>query len=398
MPANPYRLAELDLGSRRGDDPPKGCLVTPLLSCFPAGSSRPSRGLWCGMIASGSPSHEVPRQGNLILWFMRMHDSATAPLPIAVQDSVLEVIGATPMVRLSRLTGVLSGSIVAKLEYLNPGGSKKDRVAKRIIEDAEILGRLAPGQSVVELTSGNTGAGLAIACAVTGHPFVAVLSKGSSAERARMIAALGAEVVLVDQAPGSVPGQVSGADMRLVEAEAERITEQRGAFRSDQFANPGNVESHYRGTGQEIWAQTGGRLDAFVDFVGTGGCLAGVSRALKERRPSIKCFAVEPEGAAALAGQGATRPNHPIQGGGFGRPDLAHLQGVPLDGYLQVTGEQARTAARRLAKREGIFAGFSAGANVAAALQLLESELKGAIVAVVIPDSGLKYLSTDLWE
>jgi cysteine synthase A len=301
------------------------------------------------------------------------------------------------MVRLDRLTDGLRGTIVAKLEYLSPGGSKKDRVAKRIVADAERAGRLSPGQPVVELTSGNTGAGLAIVCAVTGHPFIAVLSKGSSAERARMIAALGGEVVLVEQAPGSMPGQVSGDDMKLVEVEARRITEERGAFRSDQFENGSNVDSNYVSTGPEIWRQTGGAIDAFADFVGTGGSLAGVTRALKERNPSIKCYAVEPEGAAVLAGQEAVRPGHAIQGGGFSRAELTHLRGVTLDGYVQISGEQARTTARLLAAREGIFAGYSAGANVAAALHLLRTDLAGATIAVLIPDSGLKYLSTDLW-
>jgi cysteine synthase A len=301
------------------------------------------------------------------------------------------------MVRLDRLTADVGGTLLAKLEYLNPGGSKKDRVARQMIKDAEEAGVLLPGQPVVELTSGNTGAGLAIACAVTGHPFIAVLSRGSSAERARMIAALGAEVVLVDQAPGSAPDRVSGADMALVEEQAQRIAESSGAFRPNQFENRSNVEAHYTGTGPEIWDQTGGEIDAFVDFVGTGGCLAGVTRALKERKPSIKCFAVEPEGAAVLAGEPVAEPNHPIQGGGFGKADLKHLRDVPIDGYVQVAGDKAREASRMLATREGIFAGFSAGANVAASLSLLRTELAGATIAIVIPDSGLKYLSTDLW-
>ncbi|MFI5615069.1 PLP-dependent cysteine synthase family protein [Amycolatopsis sp. NPDC051903] len=336
---------------------------------------------------------------------MKDHDSATAERRVAIGSetpsvlpSVLDAIGTTPVIRLDRLTEGLEGTLLAKLEHLNPGGSKKDRVARRIVLDAEAAGLLAPGQPVVELTSGNTGAGLAIACAVTGHPFVAVLSRGSSAERARMIAALGAEVVLVDQAPGSVPGRVSGADLALVEQRARRITAERGAFRSDQFENHSNVDAHFTGTGPELWEQTGGRLDAFADFVGTGGCLAGVTRALKDRDPAIRCFAVEPAGAAALAGQDVSRPGHPIQGGGFGRAGLTHLRDVPLDGYLQVSGDEARRTARLLATREGVFAGFSAGANVAAALDLLRRDFAGATVAVVIPDSGLKYLSTDLWE
>jgi cysteine synthase A len=302
------------------------------------------------------------------------------------------------MVRLDRLTADVDGTILAKLEYFNPGASKKDRVAKRIVEEAVRAGALRPGQPVVELTSGNTGAGLAIACAVTGHPFIAVLSRGSSAERARMIAALGAEVVLVDQLPDSVPGRVSGGDMELVELAAERIAEERGAFRSHQFENRHGMLAHYEGTGPEIWAQSGGEIDAFADYVGTGGCLAGVTRFLKERKPSVRCYAVEPEGAAALAGQAVTQPDHPIQGGGFGRADLTHLHGVALDGYVQISGDEARATARRMAIREGIFAGYSAGANVAAALRLLRTDLSGATIAVVIPDSGLKYLSTDLWS
>ncbi|WP_326565195.1 cysteine synthase family protein [Amycolatopsis rhabdoformis] len=331
-----------------------------------------------------------------------MNDSAIDATAVAVGTqvlpSVLDAIGQTPMVRLDRLTEGLSGTLVAKLEYLNPGGSKKDRVARRIIRAAEEAGTLRPGQPVVEVTSGNTGAGLAIACALTGHPFVAVLSAGSSAERARMIRALGAEVVLVEQAEGSVPGRVSGADMALVEDRARVLTEARGAFRSDQFENHHNVAAHYTGTGPEIWAQTGGRLDAFADYVGTGGGLAGITRALKERDPAIRCFAVEPAGAAALAGQDVVESHHPIQGGGFGRADLTHLRDVPLDGYLQVSGDEARRTARLLATREGIFAGFSAGANVAAALTLMREDFAGGTVAVVIPDTGLKYLSTDLWE
>ncbi|MDT7782114.1 MAG: cysteine synthase [Pseudonocardiales bacterium] len=297
---------------------------------------------------------------------------------------MLDAIGSTPVVRLDRLTGGLEGTLLAKLEYLNPGGSKKDRVARQIVLEAEQAGRLQPGQPVVEMTSGNTGAGLAMACAVTGHPFIAVLSKGSSAERARMITALGGEVVLVDQAPGAVPGSVSGADMALVSERTTQIVESTGALRSDQFENSGNADAHYLGTGQELWAQTGG-FDAFVDFVGTGGCLAGVTRALKERDPRIRCYAVEPDSL-----------NHPIQGGGFGR-DLTHLRGVELDGTLTVSGDEARAMSRSLARKEGIFAGFSAGANVAAALRLLHTN-PGITIALVIPDTGLKYLSTDLWE
>jgi len=317
-----------------------------------------------------------------------------------VMNSVVEAIGNTPLVRLDRLTqnAGVTGTILAKLEYLNPGFSKKDRAAQGIIAEAMRSGDLKPGQTVVELTSGNTGTGLAILCAVLGHPFVAVMSKGNSEERTRMIRALGGEVLLVDQLPDSKPGQVSGGDLERVEQAAAALTQARGAFRADQFKRDGNWLSHYHGTGPEIWEAAGGKLDAFVDFIGTGGTYAGVTRALKERNPAIRCYVVEPQGAAAAAGEKITNPNHPIQGGGYAIPDLAFLKDVPVDGYLQVSGDAARDATRLLARSEGIFGGFSSGANVAAALQLLAGELAGKTIAVVICDSGLKYLSTGLWD
>ncbi|MDX8494922.1 cysteine synthase family protein [Mesorhizobium sp. VK22B] len=317
-----------------------------------------------------------------------------------VLNSVVDSIGGTPLVRLGRLTAQagVKGEILAKLEYLNPGFSKKDRAALGIIEEAERSGAIKPGQTVVELTSGNMGTGLAIVCAVRGYPFVAVMSKGNSEERARMMTALGAEVILVDQLPGSVPGQVSGGDLALVEQTARAVTAERGAFRGDQFHRDGNWLAHYHGTGPEIWDASHGAVDAFVDFVGSGGTYAGVARALKERDPLIKCFIVEPNGAAAIAGEPITQSEHPIQGGGYAMPELAFLNNVPVDGYLQVSGDEARQATRLLARSEGIFGGFSSGANVAAALSLLRGDQSGKTIAVVICDSGLKYLSTDLWS
>lgn len=312
--------------------------------------------------------------------------------------SVVEAIGDTPLVELSRLTRGMEGRILAKLEYLNPGASKKDRIARQIIADAEAAGQLTPGQAVVELTSGNTGTGLAIVCGVKGYRFVAVMSKGNSPERARMMRALGAEVVLVEQEAGSVPGQVSGGDLELVERETERIVRERGAFRADQFRAAGNFRSHYLHTGPEILRQSGGAIDAFCDFVGSGGSFAGCAAAFKESRPGIRCFIVEPAGAAVLAGETAVRPGHRIQGGGYVRPRLEQLRPGQIDGYLTVTDERAMEAARRLAREEGIFAGFSSGANVAAALQLLQTSCRGQTIVVLICDSGMKYLSTDLWQ
>lgn len=314
------------------------------------------------------------------------------PLP-----SVIDAIGETPLVELSRLSKGIDGRILAKLEYLNPGLSKKDRIARQIIDDAEAEGKLTPGQTVVELTSGNTGTGLAIVCAIRGYPFVAVMSKGNSMERARMMSAFGAEVVLVDQAPNSRPGQVSGGDLELVEQEARRIVQARKAFRADQFRLAGNTRAHYLHTGPEILRQAGGRIQAFCDFVGTGGSFAGCAAAFKEYDPSIRCFVVEPKGAAPLAGQPLANPHHRIQGGGYAMAELPLLRPEHIDGYIQVTDEEAIGMARRLAREEGIFAGFSSGANVAAAWQLLHDACRGKTIAVLLSDSGLKYLSTDLW-
>jgi cysteine synthase len=311
--------------------------------------------------------------------------------------SAIAVIGDTPLVNLARLTRGIDGTIVAKLDHLNPGFSKKDRIARQIIEDAETQGLLLPGQTVVELTSGNTGTGLAIVCGIKGYPFVAVISRGNSMERARMMSALGAEVVLVDQMPDSVPGQVSGADLQKVEQVTQNIVAERHAFRADQFRLEGNFRAHYLHTGPELWRQSGGTIRAFCDFVGTGGTFAGCAAALKERDPSIRCFVVEPEGAAILSGEPVRSPAHRIQGGGYAISSLPLLLSDQIDGYLKVSDREAIHWAHRLSKEEGIFAGFSSGANVAAAMQLLQGPCRGETVAVIICDSGLKYLSTDLW-
>ena len=302
---------------------------------------------------------------------------------MSILPSAVEAIGETPLVELSRITKGLGGRLLAKLEYLNPGHSKKDRIARQIVEDAEADGSLRPAQTVVELTSGNTGTGLAIVCGVKNYRFVAVMSRGNSPERARMMRALGAEVVLVDQLPDSEPGQVSGGDLELVEQAAQRIARERGAFRADQFRHRGNFRAHYKHTGPEILRQAGGRIDAFCDFAGTGGTFAGCAAAFKEYNPAIECFMVEP-----------ASPQHRIQGGGYSMADLPLVNRDHVDGSITIGDEEAILAARRLAREEGIFAGFSSGANVAAGLRLLG----GRTVVTLINDSGMKYLSTDLWE
>ncbi len=315
-----------------------------------------------------------------------------------ILPSVVDAIGNTPLVELSRLTAHLGldGRILAKLDYLNPGFSKKDRAAKVIIETALADGTLAPGQTVVELTSGNMGTGLAIVCGVLGHPFVAVMSAGNSVERARMMQALGAEVVIVPQAPGGVAGQVSGADLALVEARAQEITTQRDAFRADQFGHPGNPMAHEVGTAPEIWAQSNGAVTSFCDFAGSGGTLGGAARYFAQQ--GVRSYAVEPTGAQAIAGDRTDHPDHPIQGGGYMMADLAHLRDVPLAGHLSVSGDEAKSHTRLLARFEGIFGGYSSGANLCAATALLRGPERGGCIAIVICDSGLKYLSTDLWE
>jgi cysteine synthase A len=313
----------------------------------------------------------------------------------SVHANITGAIGTTPLVALQKISAGTGGLVLLKLEYFNPGHSKKDRIALEMIRAAKASGQLRDAQPVVELTSGNTGTGLAIVCAAHGHPFIAVMSEGNSVERARMMRALGAEVVLVPQCEGSRHGQVSGADLERVNARVEQIVRERGAFRADQFQLESNPDAHVHGTGRELLEQTGGRLDAFVEFVGSGGTFTGVSRALKKALPNVKCFVVEPRGAAILAGAPVTNPNHRIQGGGYSRT-LPLFDAALCDGYIQVDDEEAMATARRLAKEEGIFAGFSTGANVAAALRVLQQH-RNAVVACLAADSGLKYLSTDLY-
>lgn len=311
---------------------------------------------------------------------------------------VTEAIGNTPMVNLSRITKVfgVEGNIFAKLEYLNPGFSKKDRVALQMIVEAERAGLLTPGQAVVELTSGNTGTGLAIVCTCKGYKFIACMSKGNSVERARMMKALGAEVVLVDQMPGSIKGQVSGEDLALVEERTKQIVKDLNAFRADQFNLEACNHAHEYNTGEEMWDQADGKIDAFVDFLGSGSTFAGCSKSLKSHNPEIRCYVAEPATAAIYSGKEITNKGHKIQGGGYCM-DLPLVDKTLIDGYVQITNDDALNIARKLAKYEGIFAGFSSGANVCAALKLLSTTEKGKNIVVTLNDSGLKYLSTDLY-
>lgn len=309
------------------------------------------------------------------------------------------MIGNTPLVELRRVVARrgLRGRILAKLEHLNPGSSKKDRIALEIIRRARADGRLRPGQAVVEVTSGNTGTGLAIVCAALGHPFVAVMSRGNTIERARQMAAMGAEVVLVDQAEGSLDGQVTGDDMRLVEAEADRVEAEREAFRPRQFDSADNVLAHQRHTGPELWKQSGAAIDAFAMIAGTCGTYTGVMRHLRSVSPHVRGYLVEPASAAVLAGVCVGDARHKIQGTGYARRDLKLFDPSLVTDYLQVSDAESAELTRALATEEGIFAGISSGANLAAALRLLEGREEGRTVATIVCDSGLKYLSTDLF-
>jgi cysteine synthase A len=316
---------------------------------------------------------------------------------MTLRESAADAIGATPLVALNNIAAGLGGRILAKLDYLNPGGSKKDRIARQIMADAIAAGALKPGQPVVELTSGNTGTGAAIVCAAQQRTFIAVMSQGNSQERSLMMRALGAEVILVPQAAGSAHGQVSGEDLALLEDTVRQVVSQRGAFRLDQFNHPGNIRAHELHTGPEIWDACGGDLTGFCDFVGTGGTFAGLARAFRQRNPAVRCYIVEPQQAAALSGHKVQCPAHRIQGGGYAMAELPLLSGIAVDGFLTVSDDEAMAATASLARQEGIFAGFSSGANLAAAIKLLQGPERGGTIAIVICDSGLKYLSTDLW-
>lgn len=308
--------------------------------------------------------------------------------PIAA--SALDLIGETPLLHLGRIHPG-PGRILAKAEFLQPGASVKDRAAKAILVAARADGRLRPGMEVVEMTSGNMGAGLAVVCAALGHPLVVTMSAGNSPARARMIEALGAEVVLVPQIDGA-PGQVTGADIAAATEAARRIADERRAFYVDQFNAAEGVIAHEATTGPEIFRQSGGRLDAWVAAVGTGATFLGVARALKARLPGILAIAVEPAGSRPLAGEGVVDPRHLLQGTGYGIVP-AKWDGRLMDFSVAVSDGEAEQWRRDLARREGLHVGYSSAANVCAAAKLLRDGILGedAVVATMLCDSGLKY-------
>ncbi len=313
-----------------------------------------------------------------------------------VRASVLSAIGHTPIVRLNR-TGCENIEILVKLEYYNPGFSIKDRIAIGMIEDAEKKGIIKKGDKVIAKTSGNTGTGLAIACSVKGYKFTAVMSAGNSKEKVQMLKAFGAEVVLVPQQANEAPGTISRKDNEEVEKTTEELRIKYNAYRPNQYINPVNYLVHEYTTGREIIEQTDGKIDAFVAYVGTGGTFIGISSALKKYNKDIKCYPVEPESAQYLAGKEVISTRHKIQGGGHAIKPPYWDESL-VDGYLSVSDSDAIEIARHMSASEGIFTGYSGGANVAAAMKLDETMPGGSTVVTVLPDSGLKYLSTDLYK
>ena len=292
------------------------------------------------------------------------------------------VVGGTPLVALRRLSEGLPGEVCAKLEYFNPGGSVKDRIGVAMLDAAEEEGKIERGRSViVEPTSGNTGIALAMVCAARGYELILTLPEGMSRERAKLLRAYGAEV----RETPSLGGMTEAVEL------AEAICEQRKGFMPQQFSNPANPEVHRRTTAEEIWADTEGEVDAFVAGVGTGGTITGVGGMLRERKPDALVVAVEPATSPVLSG-GAPGP-HKIQGIGAGFVP-AVLDSSLIAETIGIGDEDALETARIAAKREGVLAGISAGANIKAALEVAaRPEMEGKRIVTVVCDSGERYMS-----
>lgn len=310
-------------------------------------------------------------------------------------ENALDLIGNTPLVRLSRIGEGMGAAILAKLEFYNPTGSVKDRIALSMINDAEKKGIIKPGDTVVEPTSGNTGTSLALVCALKGYHMIAVMPDQMSQERKDMMTAFGAELVLVPSQGKAEPGTFTKEDVEATMARAEELAALPGHFMPNQFANPANTWAHKKTTAKEIWEATEGQVNAFVAGAGTSGTAMGVSIGLKEKKQDIKIYIVEPSNSAVISGE--CPGHHRIQGIGEGFvPDL--LDHNAYDEIIKVSDEEAKATACRLARIEGIFAGYSAGANVFASMKVAREFGKGKNVVTIIPDSGMKYLSTELFH
>ena len=303
--------------------------------------------------------------------------------------SIDQLIGNTPLLELTNIEKKdgLKATVLGKLEYFNPAGSVKDRVGKAMIDDAEARGVLKPGAVIIEPTSGNTGIGLAAVAAARGYRMIIVMPDTMSVERRQIMAAYGAEVVLTDGKLG-MAGAIAGAD--------ELAKEIPGSMVAGQFVNPANPAAHRTATGPEIWADTDGKVDILVAGVGTGGTITGTGEYLKEKNPEIQVVAVEPVGSPVLSG--GKPGSHGLQGigGGF-VPEVLNTQ--IYDEIIAVTEEQAYEMARRIGREEGILVGISSGAAAWAALELAKRpENAGKTIVVILPDTGERYLSTDLFS
>ena len=299
-----------------------------------------------------------------------------------IYEHIEDLIGGTPLVDISKL-GDGRAHILAKVEFFNPGGSAKDRIAKAILDDAEARGVIAPGKTtLIESTSGNTGVGLAMLSASRGYKLIVTMPETMSVERRSLIAAYGAELVLTPGAEG-----VPGADKKA----KELLKEIPDSFGPGQFTNPVNPQIHYQTTGPEVWADTDGDVDAFVAGVGTGGTLSGVGRYLREQKPDVKIFAVEPEESQVLAGKPAGK--HRIQGIASGWiPETMDMN--VFDEILPVHSDEAFKFQRRLSHELGVLVGISSGAAAAAAVRLAQrDEFAGKTIVALLPDTGERYLS-----
>jgi len=304
-----------------------------------------------------------------------------------IHNNIIETIGRTPLVRLSKLGADLPGDVVVKLESRNPMASVKDRIAMSMVENAEKSGKLKADGILVEPTSGNTGVGLAMVAAAKGYKLIITMPDTMSVERRKLLSAMGAEVVLTPGANG-MPGAIEKA--------AEIVSENKKAIMLQQFENPANPQVHENTTAEEIWEDTDGTVDVVVAGVGTGGTITGCSRVLKKKKESVLAVAVEPQGSAVLSGKHAGP--HKLQGIGAGFVPKV-LDTDLLDEIVTVTEEAAGDTARRLARKEGIFVGISSGAVAWAALELAKrKENKGRLIVAVLPDTGERYLSTWLFE
>jgi cysteine synthase len=298
-----------------------------------------------------------------------------------IVDSVLDLVGDTPLVRLRRLAGDNAATVLGKLESRNPAGSVKDRIAVAMIDEAERSGKLAPGATIVEPTSGNTGIGLAMVAAVRGYRLILTMPDDMSVERRTLLSLFGAELILTPAIEG-----MTGAVFT-----AEQLVRRHGYFMPQQFLNPANPEIHRRTTAREILEATGGHLDALVVGVGTGGSITGIGEIVKRSHPSVLVVAVEPTRAAVLSG-GRPAP-HGIQGIGAGFVPGVLNRSI-IDRVSAVTDDDALSTARQLVRQEGLLVGISAGANVFASLAIARELGPGKTVVTILPDTGERYLST----